>query len=69
MSLTPISLDVTDEAALAVLLQTRPLDTVLAAKLSPQVSSAADAAQVRADEAQTPGPDAIRPSHSRGAGE
>ena len=63
VSMTPISIDVTDEAALTVLRQTHPLDTILAASTSPQVSSAAEAAQVREDEAHTPGPDAIRPSH------
>jgi 5'-nucleotidase len=59
VSMTPISLDVTDESALAALLQTHPLDTVLAAQTSAPVSSPAEAAQVREDEAQTPGPDVV----------
>ena len=67
--MTPISIDVTDEAALTVLPRRIRSIPSWPPRLSPQVSSAADAAQVRADEAQTPGPDAIRPSHSRGAGE
>jgi DNA-binding transcriptional regulator YhcF (GntR family) len=69
VSLTPISLDVTDEAALTVLRRSHPLDSLVAAKTSPPVSSAAEAAQVREDEAHTPGPDAIRPAHGRSAGE
>jgi 5'-nucleotidase len=63
VSMTPISLDVTDEAALSTLRHSHPFDTVLAAQTSPQVSSAAEAAQVRQDEAQAPGSDVIRPAH------
>jgi len=62
VSMTPISLDVTDETALTSLRQHHPLDTILAAQTSPHVSSPAEAAQVREDEAQTPGPDVVRPA-------
>jgi hypothetical protein len=57
VSMTPIAIDVTDEPTLTVLRDTHPLDTVRAAQTSPPVSSAAEAAQVRDDEAQTPMPD------------
>ena len=56
VSMTPISIDVTDEVALTALRQTHPLDSIRAVQTSPPVSSPAEAAQVRDDEAQTPGP-------------
>ena len=63
VSMTPISLDVTDEATLSALRNSHPFDTALATQTSPQVSSAAEAAQVREDEAHTPGSDVIPPVH------
>lgn len=62
VSMTPISIDVTDEPALTALRTNHPIDDVRAAHTSPPVSSAAEAAQVRDDEAQAPGPPAGRPS-------
>jgi 5'-nucleotidase len=62
VSMTPISIDVTDETSLSSLRETHPLDTVRAARTSPPVSSPAEAAQVREDEAQTPTPDVAAPA-------
>jgi 5'-nucleotidase len=62
VSMTPISIDVTDEAVLVAVRRAHPLDSDRAAHTSPPVSSATEAAQVRDDEAQTPGPDVIPPS-------
>jgi 5'-nucleotidase len=63
VSMTPISIDVTDEAALDTLREAHPLDSVLAVQTSPRVSSAEEAAQVRDDEAQAPGPGVAGPPH------
>ena len=51
VSMTPLTLDVTDDAALARLRAARPLDEAVAAQVSPTVSSNVEAASVRADEA------------------
>jgi 5'-nucleotidase len=62
VSMTPISIDVTDEAALVALRGAHPLDSVLAVQTSARVSTAQEAAQVREDEAQAPGPGVVGPS-------
>jgi 5'-nucleotidase len=67
VSMTPVSIDVTDEDALAGLRRSHPLDTVRAARTSPPVSSPEVAAQVRDDEAQTPPPDLTAAPRSSGA--
>jgi 5'-nucleotidase len=51
VSLTPLTLDVTDEARLAVLRRSHPLDEALAARVSASVSTTTQAAAVREDEA------------------
>jgi 5'-nucleotidase len=53
ISLTPLSLDLTDEAKLAAVLTRRPLDRARAAATSPPISSSEAAEAVRADEAPT----------------
>jgi 5'-nucleotidase len=55
VSMTPLTLDVTDDAALARLRAARPLDEAVAAQVSPTVSSNVEAASVRADEAPAAG--------------
>ncbi len=54
ISLTPISLDLTDEGALAGLRARRPLDEEVAHATSPPVSSLEAAQSVREDEAAAP---------------
>lgn len=51
VSMTPLTLDVTDDVALARLRAAHPLDEARAAEVSPVVSSPVDAAAVRAEEA------------------
>ena len=51
VSMTPISLDLTDEARLARYRQEQPLDEPVAAAVSPLESSVAEAKSVRQDEA------------------
>jgi 5'-nucleotidase len=63
VSMTPISIDVTDEAALKGLRHAHPLDSALAEQTSPPVSSEEEAARVREDEAQGPGPGVAGPPH------
>jgi 5'-nucleotidase len=53
ISLTPLRLDVSDEAELARLRAAHPLDEVAALAVSDKVSSTVDATSVREDEAQT----------------
>jgi 5'-nucleotidase len=53
-SLTPLRLDLTDEARLADVRKRRPLDEALAIAVSPLTSSPAAAAAVREDEAAVP---------------
>ena len=50
VSMTPLTLDVTDDAALARLRHAHPLDESLAAQVSATVSSTTEAASVVADE-------------------
>ncbi|MNC95380.1 hypothetical protein D3C83_124870 [compost metagenome] len=52
MSLTPLTLDVTDGAGLHQLRQRHPLDGALAEKVSAAVSSPRQAETVRQDEAE-----------------
>jgi 5'-nucleotidase len=54
ISLTPLRLDLTDEAQLGRIERRRPLDRALAAATSPETSSPAAARAVRADEASPP---------------
>ena len=54
ISLTPLRLDLTDEAQLSAVEQRRPLDRALAAATSPQTSSSEAAKAVQADEATAP---------------
>ena len=61
MSLTPLTLDVTDGAGLDRLRQAHPLDAALAAQVSAPVSSPGQAEAVRQDEA------AVAPRRSRSA--
>ena len=55
VSLTPLTLNVTDETRLGVLRQSHPLDEAVAARVSASVSTTTEAAAVREDEA-TPAP-------------
>ncbi|MGD9902048.1 MAG: 5'/3'-nucleotidase SurE [Vicinamibacterales bacterium] len=54
VSLTPLTLDITDDAALTTLRRGHPLDEAVANRISAAVSSQADAARVRDDEAADP---------------
>ena len=54
ISLTPVSLDLTDERTLADLRASHPLDDKIAHATSPTVSSPEEAQSVRADEASAP---------------
>jgi 5'-nucleotidase len=54
VSLTPLKLDLTDEAQLGHQRARQPLDEAVAAVVSPRVSSPEAAATVRADEAASP---------------
>jgi hypothetical protein len=54
VSLTPLRIDLTDEAQLASVRERRPLDRELAAATSPPASSAEAAKAVRAEEATAP---------------
>jgi 5'-nucleotidase len=55
ISLTPLRLDLTDEAQLRAVEQRRPLDHAVATTISPEISSPQAAEAVRSDEA-TPAP-------------
>lgn len=56
VSMTPLSLDVTDDARLAAVRRTHPLDEATAIQVSPPVSSPPDRAAVRDDEAPARAP-------------
>lgn len=60
VSLTPLTLDVTDDAALLSLRREIPLDSAVAAQVSAPVSSPDDAKRVRADEAAAVAPAVAR---------
>lgn len=55
VSLTPLSLDVTDDRELARLRDVLPLDDATAVRVSPPISSAREAEAVRAEESATAG--------------
>jgi 5'-nucleotidase len=55
ISMTPLTLDVTDDPALERVRAAHPLDEARAAEISPVVSSAVDAAAVREEEAPAAG--------------
>lgn len=56
VSMTPLTLDVTDDAVLQQLRADLPLDEARAAEISPAVSSPVEAAAVREEEAPAAGP-------------
>jgi 5'-nucleotidase len=68
VSLTPLTLDVTDGAGLERLRQAHPLDAAVAAQVSPPVSSPHEAETVREDESPTAAAPAI-PVGGRTAGD
>ena len=61
VSLTPISLDLTDEQRLARCRERQPLDEAVASAISPEKSSPADAKAVQADEASSISLPGLRP--------
>ena len=54
ISLTPLRIDLTDEAQLSAVEERRPLDRALALAISPSTSSPEAAKAVRAEEATVP---------------
>ena len=68
VSLTPLSLDVTDDTELARLRAAVPLDDATAVRVSPPISTAREAEAVRAEESATAGAPGPRRADDGGTG-